>query len=60
MSDTRTKLVVGAVLAVLTVILTFTVVIPARDCSAIGGQPVAGIGRVVCVQPYTPAKRGKP
>jgi len=53
------KHAIGFGLAVAAVFLANVLLVwmPARDCNAIGGQPVLGIGRVVCVQPYTPAKK---
>lgn len=57
MSKQTIIMIVGlAIVAVANIVL---VAIPARSCASIGGQSVLGIGRVVCVQPYTPPAPGR-
>lgn len=42
----------GSILAIaIAAVLYVLVYAPATECAAIGGLPVAGLGRVVCAQP---------
>lgn len=50
-------LLIVAAIVIMVPLMWFTVVRPAWQCSSDGGQPVAGIGRIVCAQPFEKLKR---
>lgn len=43
---------VGLAAAAAVLLLYWTIIAPALDCSAKGGLPVAGIGRIVCAEKF--------